>query len=70
MPASAHPSIKVNMVLIESALAGLFLFCGMSNLHLEKYICKGDFVCRRKNGSPWFCSANVALAKKIMRITA
>lgn len=41
MPAYAHPSIKVNMVLIESVLAVLFLFLWdvqftCRNAHLQR----------------------------------
>ena len=41
MPASAHPSIKVNMVLIENVLAVLFLFCVQficRNAHLQRWL--------------------------------
>lgn len=53
MPASAHPTIKVNLVLNENVLAVLFLFCGMSNLYVEMHICEDDLVCCRKSGSPF-----------------
>lgn len=47
MPASAHPSIKVKMVLIENPLAVLFIFfCGMTQLYIEMFIPVDDSVYR------------------------
>ena len=45
MPASAHPSMKVNMVLIENILAVVSFFVGSPLLYVEMHICKGDLVC-------------------------
>ena len=51
MAASAHPSMKVDMVLIENELAVLLVFCGMTSLYVDIFISVGDLVYRRKGGS-------------------
>ena len=51
MPASTHPSIKVNMVSIENVLAA-YSFLQDDQLFVEMLIRVGDLLYRRKNDSP------------------